>query len=43
MPANITAMPMGPSTKASGSQVWKGKTGALKAKPMNMSQKIKIC
>ena len=42
-PANMTAMPIGPSSKASGSQVWNGNSGALKAKPRNSSQKIRIC
>ena len=42
-PASTTAMPIGPSTRASGSQVWNGKTGALNAKPRNSSQKMRIC
>ena len=41
-PANTTDIPIGPCTSASGNHVWKGKTGALKANPMKMSQKIKI-
>ena len=42
-PASTTAMPIGPSRRASGSQVWKGNTGALNAKPRNNSQKMRIC
>jgi len=42
MPARMTEIGVGASTWASGSQVWKGNTGTLIAKPMNRNQNTQV-